>query len=95
MKDYILYNKDFLKNSELVLDDSIDLIIADPPYCLGKDYGNDSDKQRPKDFLIWTKIWITKILPKLKERGSMYIFTSWQYSPEIFVFMKQHLANVK
>jgi DNA modification methylase len=25
--------------------DSVDLIIADPPYNLGKDYGNNKDKK--------------------------------------------------
>ncbi len=91
LTNYKLYNKDFLEHSSLIEDNSIDLIIADPPYCLGKDYGNESDKQEPEKFLLWTEEWVRKILPKLKDNGSMYIFTSWRYAPEIFVFMKKHL----
>ena len=44
---YTLYNEDFLTGAGRVADGSVDLVIADPPYGLGKDYGNDSDKRRP------------------------------------------------
>ena len=83
-----LFNEDFLKGVNRLKDDSIDLVIADPPYSLGKDYGNDSDKKSPKDFLDWTKEWITAVELKIKETGSLYIFTTWRFAPEIFSFMK-------
>lgn len=44
--DYInkIFNEDCILGANKIPDNSVDLIIADPPYCLGKDYGNDSDK---------------------------------------------------
>jgi site-specific DNA-methyltransferase (adenine-specific) len=72
-------------------DCSIDLIIADPPYGLGKDYGNDSDKKPADEFLAWMEAWLRLAIPKLKDTGSLYIFTTWRYSPEIFVFLKKHM----
>ena len=69
----------------------MDLIVADPPYGLGKDYGNDSDKKPTDEFLKWTKVWLDKIIPKLKATGSLYIFATWRYSPEIFSFLKSRL----
>ncbi len=83
-----LYNEDFLKGVDKLKNRSIDLVVADPPYSLGKDYGNDSDKKSPIDFLNWTKKWITAVEPKIKETGSLYIFTTWRFAPEIFSFMK-------
>ncbi len=84
-------NEDCLKGIAKLADASVDLVIADPPYCLGKDYGNDSDQMEPEEFLRFTEQWITAILPKLKPTGSLYIFATWQYSPEIFVFLKKHM----
>ncbi len=75
----------------MVPDASIDLVIADPPYNLGKDYGNDSDKKSQTEFLRWTEKWIDLILPKIKTTGSLYIFATWRYSPEIFVFLKSRM----
>ena len=39
-----LFNEDFFDAVARVRDASVDLIVADPPYGLGKDYGNDSDR---------------------------------------------------
>lgn len=73
-------------------DHSVDLVIADPPYGLGKDYGNDSDKKEYAAFLHWTEQWLELVIPKLKRSASLYIFTTWRYSPEIFVFLKSRLT---
>ncbi len=72
-------------------DGTVDLIIADPPYGLGKDYGNDSDKLDTDAYLAWMQQWIAAALPKLKASGSLYIFLTWRYSPEVFVMLKQRM----
>ena len=73
-------------------DGAIDLILTDPPYNLGKDYGNDSDRQSVQAYLAWTEQWITAALPKLKANGSLYIFLTWRFSPEIFVMLKKRMT---
>lgn len=86
-----VFNQDALEAMSLLLDESIDLIVADPPYNLGKDYGNDSDKQESQEFLRWTEEWLNLAISKLKPNGSLYIFATWRYSPEIFVFLKSKM----
>ena len=89
-----IFNEDCLTGVNKIPDNSIDLIVADPPYCLGKDYGNDSDKMKPEDYLEWTYRWIDAFIPKLKNTGSFYIFLSWRYSPEIFSYIKKKMTMV-
>lgn len=89
-----IYNEDVLKGIDRIDDNSVDLILTDPPYCLGKDYGNDSDKKSSEEYLEWTYKWIDAVLPKLKETGTLYIFLSWQYSPEIFSYLKKRLLMI-
>jgi site-specific DNA-methyltransferase (adenine-specific) len=89
-----VFNLDALEGIPQLPDESIDLVIADPPYGLGKDYGNDSDRRHPADLLKWTYRWIDLVLPKLKPSGSLYIFTTWRYSPEIFLYLKQRMLMV-
>ena len=91
---YTLFSPDFLRGVHRIEDESIDLVIADPPYCLGKDYGNGSDKKSPAEFLRWMEEWIEAVIPKLKDSGSMYVFTTWRFSPEIFAFAKRHMLMV-
>ncbi len=94
MNSYIdqLFNEDAISGLDRIPDGSIDLILTDPPYGLGKDYGNDSDKQASAEYLAWTERWIDAVLPKLKPTGSLYIFLTWRYSPEIFVMLKQRMT---
>ena len=98
MKDFLksnldrVLNEDALEGIAKIPDGSIDLVLTDPPYCLGKDYGNNSDKLDPEAYLEWSKQWIDVIIPKLKPNGSLYIFLTWRYSPEIFCYLKKKLT---
>ncbi|WP_250452879.1 site-specific DNA-methyltransferase [Caballeronia sp. ATUFL_M2_KS44] len=87
-------NRDFLADAASIPDESIDLIVADPPYGLGKDYGNDSDMLSGVAFLEWTYRWLDMAIPKLKKSGSLYLFCTWQYSPELFVFLKRRMMMI-
>ena len=54
--------------------ESAQIIIADPPYNIGKDFGNDSDKQPMDEYLLWCELWIKECLRILKPNGTMFIY---------------------
>jgi len=54
--------------------ESAQIIIADPPYNIGKDFGNDSDKQPMDEYLKWCDLWIAECLRILKSNGTMFIY---------------------
>lgn len=89
-----LFQQDMLDGIHRLADGSIDLIVADPPYGLGKDYGNDSDRLSGDAYLAWSERWIDAVVPKLAPRGSLYLFCTWQYSPELFVMLKRRLTMI-
>jgi len=94
MTDWVdqVFCEDALEGMARIPDGAIDLILTDPPYNLGKDYGNASDQQSVDDYLAWTERWIDIALPKLKPNGSLYIFLTWRFAPEIFVMLKKRLT---
>lgn len=94
MKDWVdqVFCEDALEGLARIPDASIDLILTDPPYNLGKDYGNASDQQSVEAYLAWTEQWIDAVLPKLKANGSLYIFLTWRFAPEIFVMLKKRMT---
>lgn len=55
-------------------DATAQIILADPPYNIGKDFGNDSDKQPMDTYLTWTDRWLTECLRILKPNGTFFIF---------------------
>ena len=54
--------------------ESAQIIIADPPYNIGKDFGNDSDKQPIEEYLLWCEKWIKECLRILRSNGTMFIY---------------------
>lgn len=76
-------------------EESVDLIFADPPYNLGKDFGNDSDswKDRQK-YLEWCYAWIDECFRVLTENGTFYIMNSTQNIPFVSVYIQQHYCII-
>ena len=73
-------------------DESVDIVICDPPYNIGKDFGNDSDKQRMDEYLLWCDKWITESLRILKPQGTLYIYGF----SEILAFIRTRITcNVR
>lgn len=63
-------------------DNTVDLIFADPPYGLGKDFGNSSDYfDSINDYFEWCNEWIDECMRILKKDGTMYFMSSTQYMP--------------
>lgn len=54
--------------------DSCDIIIIDPPYNIGKDFGNNTDKMELNEYIAWSKKWIYESTRILKPTGTMFIY---------------------
>lgn len=54
--------------------ESVDLIIADPPYNLGKNYGNNYDLKNFDEYLSFSKNWLLEAYRCLKSSGAIYVF---------------------
>ena len=46
-----VHNLNCIKGMKTFEDNTVDIIICDPPYNIGKDFGNDSDKQEMDTYL--------------------------------------------
>jgi site-specific DNA-methyltransferase (adenine-specific) len=69
-----IINSDCINGMKELSDNSVDIIICDPPYNIGKDFGNNSDKQKMDDYLKWCDEWITECIRILKPNGTLYIY---------------------
>ena len=58
-----------------------DLIIADPPYNLTKDFHGSTFRETTADsYLEYTERWLSLLEPILKDNGSMYVCCDWKSS---------------
>lgn len=71
-------------------DKSVQLIFADAPYNIGKDFGNNSDKwESVHAYIGWCKIWIDECMRVLSDNGTMYFMTATQHMPYLDVFASE------
>lgn len=83
---------DFFKSIDFIEDKSIDLLIVDPPYNLRKNYHGNVFTEKSKDtYEDYTRKWIEKVIPKLKDTGSVYICCDWKSSMIIGPILAEYL----
>ncbi|MDI6767182.1 MAG: site-specific DNA-methyltransferase [Bacteroidota bacterium] len=79
---------DALSEMSKIAPASVDLIIADPPYNLGKDYGNDSDRKEFDEYLEFTKKWTAEAKRILKPTGTLYIFMGFRFISYLYQILE-------
>ena len=63
---------------------SFDLLFADPPYNLTKDFGAEKFRQRSLErYEAWLDSWVRLCKPLLRETASIYICGDWRSSAAI------------
>ena len=55
-------------------DNSCDVIICDPPYNIGKDFGNNHDKRELNEYIKWCKSWINECIRIMKPTATLFIY---------------------
>lgn len=86
---YQIYNEDCIQGAVTHLkDNSVDLLICDPPFGLGetkfsRHYNRDKNNvidgyiEAPDDYLEFSRQWIEQAKRVMKPDGSMYIVSGW------------------
>lgn len=71
--------------------ESVDLIIADPPYNLGKNYGSSNDNLEKKAYLEFSLNWLSEAHRVLKSTGTIYVFMGFRYISYLYAMMEDDL----
>jgi len=72
--------------------ESIDLIAADPPYNLGKNYGNNVDQKDRTAYHNFTASWMGEAFRVLKPGGSIYCFMGVKFIARLYVLMEEEMG---
>jgi site-specific DNA-methyltransferase (adenine-specific) len=73
-------------------DDSIELVIADPPYNLGKNYGNNHDSKEFEDYLQFSRSWLTEARRVLSPTGTLYVFMGVRFISYLYDMLDRELG---
>ena len=90
-KKDLLICGDAFKVLPRLLPERFDLLFADPPYNLTKDFGKESFKQTSGDtYEQWLDSWLRLCVPLLRPSASVYICGDWRSSSAIHRVGSKH-----
>ena len=70
----MIYCIDVVEGLKKLDSNSADCIILDPPYNIGKDYGNNKTNLQMTEYISWAQEWLSECERVLKPGGTMYIY---------------------
>lgn len=69
--------------------ESVDLLIADPPYNLGKDYGNNVDEKAWHEYEDFTRAWLSEAIRLMTPTSSLYVFMGVRFISKLFTMLSE------
>lgn len=88
-KQINLFRGDCLRLLESLPDNSVDLVVTDPPYYKVKTNAWDNQWDSVEEFLAWMDAILAQVWRVLKPSGSLYLFCSPGLSAETEMLIKQ------
>jgi len=92
MNDIEIIQGDALEKLKELKSWSVDLIIADPPYNLGKDYGNNHDLKGFDEYLEFLRKWLQEAKRILKSTGTIYVFMGVRFISYLYDILNRELG---
>ena len=93
MRTNVVYQGDCIQGLKKMPDKSVDLILTDPPYNVGKNIENDNLTEI--DYLSFMNKIINELYRICKDNGSLYIFCSHKFMGRLDCFLQEVGFNVK
>ncbi len=97
-----IYNEDCIAGmARLIPDQSVDLVITDPPFGIEfqakrSNYNRKGGRVlegyqevKGQDYLEFSRAWLTQVKRVLKPSGSLYIFSGWNYLKDLLIAMDE------
>jgi adenine-specific DNA-methyltransferase len=89
----VVYGDALLLLEQVVEDGSVNLIFADPPYNIGKQFGQFTDRwESDADYAAWCQTWLDLCIRKLHPDGTLYVMTSTQAMPHLDLYLRDRLT---
>lgn len=69
-----IHHIDVLEGFKKIEDESIDIVILDPPYNIGKSFGSSAFKMSLEDYIDWSLEWLNESFRVLRDNGTIFLY---------------------
>lgn len=74
MSDFRIIHSDCIEGMKNLAPGSFNLIVADPPYNLNKDFGPWKETARKAEWRDWTRAWLEEAKRLLSDEGNIFVY---------------------
>lgn len=86
-----IFNNNLFEIMDFLPENSIDLLVIDPPYNLSKDFhGLKFNKMNDNAYIDYLESWLPKMIRLLKPNGSIYLCGDWKTSYALYVVLNKY-----
>lgn len=85
---HTIHHGEALEVLKSIPDASVDLIFADPPYNIGKDFDGIHDRVEESEYFAWCWLWLDECFRVLKPNGTFYLMNSTQNMPHMDLYCR-------
>jgi len=91
MTDIRIITGDAVQEMHRLQSGSVGLVIADPPYNLGKNYGNNHDIKGFDEYLSFSRDWLCEAHRLLTSNGTLYVFMGFRFISYLYDILDRDL----
>ena len=85
-----LFSGDCLSLLPHIKSETINTIFADPPFNLGKEYGHNTNDQKPDEhYFAWCKEWLKECVRLLKPGGALFVYNLPKWNIPLGAFLME------
>src|SRR5262249_51849169 len=85
-----LFAVDCIEILPAIKDRTVDTVFADPPFNLAKQYGRNTNDDRPEnDYLEWCYRWLGECVRVLKPGGALFVYNLPKWNILLGAFLMQ------
>lgn len=90
--DAVVARTDALMGLRALPDACVDLVFADPPYNIGKQFGDFKDQwASDEEYVKWCQRWLAQCLRVMRPAGSLYLMASTQAMPLLDAWLRERI----
>jgi len=87
-----IINGDCVEELRRIPPTSIDLVLTDPPFNIGKKYNSYADNRKRHEYIEWCKTWLDECIRVMKDGASLYLFNYPENNAYLMPFLDKHLT---
>ncbi|HKI68811.1 MAG TPA: site-specific DNA-methyltransferase, partial [Verrucomicrobiae bacterium] len=88
-----LYEADCLSILPQISAGTVDLVFADPPFNLGKEYNSKFDDAVPeRNYILWCEKWLDELVRVLRPGGGLFLFNLPKWNLPLGAFLGKRLT---